>query len=96
MVHDLLQNRVILERSFDYECDPTAKAFIDLHCRRLVMTMRCIELDGMMERSDIEKCVIACLTNAEALYYSLTKEEFGALLEREVANEKARRRSKNS
>jgi len=94
MVHEMLDNRVILERPFDYECDPAAKAIIDLYCRRLVMTMRSIELDGIMERSNIEKCVIACLTNAEALYYSLTKEEFESLLEREVANEKARRRSK--
>ena len=94
MVHKLLENRVILEQPFFYKSEPTAKAMIDTLCRTLVMTMRSIEEDGLMDRFDIEKCVIACMGNAEYLYYGIPKEEFAQILEREVSNEQARRRSK--
>lgn len=94
MVHKMLENRVVLEYPFKYKCDPTAKAMIDNLCRNLAMTMRCIELDGLMTQFDIEKMVVACLGNAEYLYYGIPVEEFEQIVEREVANEKARRRSK--
>ena len=96
MVHKLLENRVVLEDKVPkYKYDPTAKAMIDTLCRKLVMTMRSIEEDGLMERFDIECCVLACLTNAEYLYYGIDKDEFEQLLEREVSNEYARRRCKS-
>ena len=94
MVHKMLENRIVLEHPFKYKSDPTAKSMIDTLCRTLVMTMRSIEEDGLMERFDIEKCVISCLGNAEYLYYGIPKEEFAQIVDREVANEKARRRSK--
>lgn len=94
MVHEKLQNRRVLEQPLKYKSDPEAKAMIDKICRLLAMTMRSIEEDGLMERRDIEKCVIACLGNAECLYYGIEKDEFKQLLEREVANEEARRRCK--
>ena len=94
MVHKLLENRIVFEHPFRYNSEPMAKALIDKLCRLLVMTMRSIELDGLMDWFDIEKCVIACMANAEYLYYGIEKEEFAQLVEREVANEKARRRSK--
>ena len=95
MVRKLLENRDVLKHPLKYTSNPEAKAMIDKLCRLLVMTMRSIELDGLMERCDIEKCVIACLGNAECLYYGIGKDEFAQLVEREVANEEARKRSKN-
>lgn len=95
MVHKLLENRYVLKHPFRYKSDPEAKAMIDKLCRLLVMTMRSIEEDGLMERFDIEKCVIACLGNAEYLYYGIEKDEFKQIVEREVANEEARRRCKD-
>ena len=98
MVHKLLENRYVLKHPFEYKSEPEAKAMIDKLCRLLVMTMRSIELDGLMDWFDIEKCVIACMGNAEYLYYGLyeDKEAFAQLVEREVANEQARRRSKSN
>ena len=96
MVHKLLENRYVLKHPFEYKGDPTAKEMIDKLCRLLAMTMRSIELDGLMDWFDIEKCVITCLGNAEYLYYGIPEDEFRQILEREVANEKARRRSKTN
>ena len=94
MVHKLLENRYVLKHPFEFESNPEAKAMIDKLCRLLVLTMRSIELDGLMDFFDIEKCVLTCLGNAEYLYYGIPEEEFAQILEREVANEQARRRSK--
>lgn len=96
MVHKLLENRYVLKHPFEYKSEPEAKAMIDKLCRLLVMTMRSIELDGLMDWFDIEKCVIACLGNAEYLYYGIPEAEFAQILEREVSNEQARRRSKSN
>ena len=96
MVHKLLENRIVFEHPFRYKSEPTAKAVIDKLCRLLVMTMRSIELDGLMDWFDIEKCVIACMANAEYLYYGIPKEEFKQIIDMEVANEQARRRSKSN
>lgn len=96
MVHKLLENKVVFEHPFRYKSEPKAKAAIDKLCRLLVMTMRSIELDGLMDDFDIQKCVIACMANAEYLYYGLPKEEFAQIIDREVSNEQARRRSKSS
>ena len=96
MVHKLLENRIVFEHPFRYKSEPTAKAVIDKLCRLLVMTMRSIELDGLMDWFYIEKCVIACMANAEYLYYGIPKEEFKQIIDMEVANEQARRRSKSN
>lgn len=92
MVHKLLENRVVFKYPLKYNSEPTAKAMIDKLCRLLVMTMRSIQEDGLMDWFDVEKCVISCMANAEYLYYGIEKEEFEELLKREVANEKARSR----
>lgn len=96
MVHPLLENRYVLKYPLKVKCDARAKEMIDAICRTLVMTMRSIEEDGLMSRFDIELLVINCLGNAEYLYYGIPKEEFEQIVEREVANEKARRRCKNN
>ena len=91
MVFKLLENRVVWKYDkVPYKANPRAKAMIDVQCRKLAMLMRSIELDGVMDRFDIECCVIDCLGNAEYLYYGIPEDEFASIVKMERGNENAR------
>ena len=97
MISDVLKRKGLYEYEWGGEkkwFDPRAKEYIDVQVRRLVMLMRSIELDGVMGFLDIENAVIDAFEKAERLYYGMPEEEFAQVIEREVSNGKARRRSK--
>ena len=99
MISITLKNRPLHDIEWTNESmwfDRKAKAMIDVQVRRLVMLMRSIELDGKMGWLNIEDAVLDAFEKAERLYYGMSEEDFAALVEREVVNEEARRRSKDN
>lgn len=99
MVSKVLRNKSLHNIEWGNEAKwfvPKAKALIDIQVRRLVMLMRSIELDGVMGFLDVENAVIDAFEKAENLYYGMSSEEFSQLVDKEVANEQTRRRSKSN
>lgn len=97
VISDVFKRKGLYEYEWHDESkwfDRKAKTLIDIQVRRLVMLMRSIELDGVMGFLDIENAVIDAFEKAERLYYGMPEEEFAQIIEREVSNGKARRRSK--
>ena len=93
MVWKMLENHIVWKYDkVPYKADPQAKAMIDVQCRRLAMLMRSIELDGAMDRFDIECCVIDCLGKAEYLYYGISEDEFKSIVDMERGNADARKK----
>ncbi len=100
MISEKLRVRVVYKDRFETDAerrhDAQGKALINRAVRKLVLLMRGLELHGVMTREQIENCVIRAFETAEYLYYGLSEHELMAVIDREVANDKGRKRSLKS
>lgn len=58
-----------------------ARKLINECARSLISAMRCVELDGVMTRDEIESFVLRRMEHWEAVLYSLDQEEFDKWLD---------------
>ena len=96
MISEKLKYRLVyVERPKEYH-DKESKALINRLVRKLVLLMRSLEVHGVMTRGQIEDCVLTAFENAEYLYYGLGEHELMTIVDKEIANDKGRKKYRTS
>lgn len=100
MISEKLKERPVYkerwETDHERKHDTQGKALINKEVRKLVLLMRGLEVNGVMTREQIENCTLKAFEHAEYLYYGLGEHELMSVVEREIANDKGRRRNSKS
>lgn len=100
MISEKLKERPVYkerwETDHERKHDTQGKALINKEVRKLVLLMRSLEVHGLMTREQIENCVLEAFENAEYLYYGLGEHELMMIVDKEIANDKGRRRNSKS
>lgn len=100
MISERLRERPIYKdgnkSDSDSRYDREGKALIDKEVRKLVLLMRGLEVNGVMNRDQIENCVLHAFEHAEYLYYGLGEHELMMVVDKEISNDKGRKRHRKS
>lgn len=96
MISEKLKYRLVYVERPASRFDAEGKALINKAVRKLVLLMRSLEVHGLMTREQIENCVLEAFENAEYLYYGLGEHELMMIVDKEIANDKGRRRNSKS
>lgn len=99
MISEILKQKALLgDRAEAQERvrDPEAKALIRRAVRKLVMLMVALERYGALTRGQVEDCVLRELEYAEYLYYGLQEDELMLAVDKEIKNDKGRKRNRKS
>lgn len=98
MISEKLKARVLYKDRWETDAerrhDAEGKALIHRAVRKLVLLMRSLEVHGIMTREQIENCVIHAFEQAEYLYYGLSEHELMMIVDKEIANDKGRKRNR--
>lgn len=76
--------------------NPEVKILINRAVRKVVMLMAALEKHGVMTREQIEDCVLREFEKAEYLYYGLQEHELMTAVDKEIKNDKRRKRNSKS
>lgn len=90
MISDRLKKREVFVERGGKHYDPQAVAVIGTAVRKLVLAMASLEAHGVMNREDIEDCVLKAFERAEMLYCGMTETELTQIVEMEIRNDKGR------
>lgn len=96
MISEKLKARLVYVERPESIFDAEGKALINKVVRKLVLLMRSLEVHGIMTREQIEDCVLTAFENAEYLYYGLGEHELMMIVDKEIANDKGRKRHRKS
>lgn len=96
MISEKLKARLVYVERPESIFDAEGKALINKAVRKLVLLMRSLEVHGIMTREQIEDCVLTAFENAEYLYYGLGERELMMIVDKEIANDKGRKRHRKS
>ena len=91
-----LAKRTLYEWRPDKKFDKDAEAVIDKAVRKLALVMISLEVKNVMSPEDIEDCVINAMGKAEWLYRGLDEDELMLVIDKEIANDNARKRYRES
>lgn len=96
MISEKLRYRAVYAERPECKHNAEGKALINIVVRKLVLLMRSLEVYGVMTREQVEDCVLNAIENAEFQYYGLGQYELMAVTDREIANDKGRKRNSKS
>ena len=96
MISEKLKARLVYVERPESIFDAEGKALINKVVRKLVLLMGSLEVHGIMTREQIEDCVLTAFENAEYLYYGLGEHELMMIVDKEIANDKGRKRNRKS
>ena len=96
MISEKLRFRLVYAERPRRRYDAEGKALIFKAVRKLVLLMRSLEVYEIMTREEIEDCVLTAFEKAEYLYYGLGEHELMVITDKEIANDKGRKRNSKS